>query len=122
MKRIMMIIALTVGVVLPLEALVACSVGPSPKSSATVRVAALTFSGGASPAVLSLYKAAMEVNRNNPDLDLKIVTVSPPLSEPGVMLNPLHQGTKAPEEAAKEASDALEEMLNEMRRQQIGVD
>lgn len=36
--------------------------------------------------------------------------------------DPLHQGTKPPEEAAKEASDAPEEMLNEMRRRQTDAE
>lgn len=80
MRRIALV---ALALIVALVPLVSCTSSPSRKSGATVRVAALTFpGGGASPAILSLYKAALEVNRNNPDLDIEIVTVSPPQQDP----------------------------------------
>ncbi|MCL5961770.1 MAG: extracellular solute-binding protein [Chloroflexi bacterium] len=86
MRRIVIIALVSMLALMPA---IGCSTSPSRKSSATVRVAALTFpGGGAPPAILSLYQAALEVNRNTPDLDIKVVTVSPQQPEPGMMMEP----------------------------------
>jgi len=82
MRRTALISIAVVAALLPLAS---CISTPTRKSAATVRVAALTYpGGGAPPAILSMYKAALEVVRNNPDLDIKIVSVTPP-QDPSMM-------------------------------------
>ena len=63
--------------------LLGCALSPGARRPTVVNVAAVIFPGGAPPAVLSLYKAALEISKaNSGDFELKITTLSPTM-EPG---------------------------------------
>ncbi|MBI2955486.1 MAG: extracellular solute-binding protein [Chloroflexi bacterium] len=64
-----------------------CILAPSPRKPATVNVAAFVSpGGGAPPAVLSLYKAALEVSKNAVDFDLRISNISPAMPDPSMFM------------------------------------
>ncbi len=77
----------------------ACITAPTSKKPTVVNVAAFMFPGGASPSVLALYKAALEVNRTAGDFELRLSTISPPIQEPGV---PPEKGQASPSAIALE--------------------
>lgn len=79
MRRSVVFVAVMVmfGLVLP-----GCFAAPQARQTAVVNVAVVTYPGGAPPQALSLYKAALEVNKAAAgEYELKLTEVSPSMAD-----------------------------------------
>lgn len=73
--RTVAVVTLSVGLALVASG---CVGSPSPRAKPNMKIAAIVYSGsGGSPAILALYRAALEVNKRASDFELSVVQVSP---------------------------------------------